>query len=159
MTTEELLADFMKRSYQHAKINAIGIGTVKNVSDTRCDIENEFTPKLFDVRLNSVLGELDSYVTIVPKEGSIALYGILEGLEHEAVIIRTSAVEKLIIKTGNTIQEISAAGMKVAGGGESLKTVLNDLIAEIEKIVVVIGTTPNLPALEEIKLRLNKILI
>ena len=158
MNTEGLLSDLMMRTQKRSAVKTIGLGIAQNVNESTCDIEQTYAPTLFDVRLNAVIDTLESYVTVIPKEGSYVLYGILENMEHEAAVLACSEVEKYIIKIGDTQQEITTEGTKINGGGENLKNVLNDLIAEIEKIIVVVGTSPNVPALEAIKLRLNKIL-
>jgi hypothetical protein len=48
--------------------------------------------------------------------------------------------------------------IEVNGGGENLKAVLSEFIDEVAKIIVIQGTSPNVPALTNIKTRLSKIL-
>lgn len=92
---------------------------------------------IYDVELG--LGGVD----LRPKIGSQCLVLLVEGSNTRGYMLTAAQLE----------------GVRVVSQNESLKAVLNDLIDEVKKIIVVHGTTPDVPVLEQIKQRLNKILI
>jgi len=139
-------------------VKQIFTGIAKEIGDLTCTVEREGSPALFDVRLNAIDDELESYLTIYPAEGSAVLVAIIENMKTEAVVIRCSEVEKVKAKVGTTVLELDATGLRFGRSDENLQKVLEDLIAEIQKIVVVIGTSPNVAALEVIKNRMKTIL-
>jgi hypothetical protein len=107
-----------------------------------------------------------------PKVGTTALIGTIHNTAA-AYMIDCEEFEELFIKSGESEFTIKQEGFIVKHGNESLKTVLNDLIAEKNKlnkqlqlVVVSAGVSPNVPALQQIeqetesvKQRLNAILI
>ena len=108
-----------------------------------------------------------------PKIKTKCLIGIINNNIADAFLIECDEVEEIAFKSGNSEFIIKENGFIVKQGGESLKQVLNDFFAlknqlntEIQKIVVSIGVSPNVPALaqianqtNQIKQRLNNILI
>lgn len=94
-----------------------------------------------------------------PKIGTLCLIGLLENQAANVFLIDASEVEEYYIKTGTSEVQVKETGIKIKRGNEDLKTVLNDMIDEINKIKVIYGNTINVPAMLEIKDRLNNILI
>jgi hypothetical protein len=92
-----------------------------------------------------------------PTIGSKCLIGIIEN-KPGAFLLQTSAVSDHIIKIEPSILTVTENGFSVKKGEESLKTVLNDFIDEVNKIVVIEGRTINVAAVTQIKQRLNNIL-
>lgn len=92
---------------------------------------------IYNVELG--LGGLDRQ----PKKGSKCLVLLIEGSTTKGFLLAAEELE----------------GLQVTSQGESLKKVLNDFIDEVNKIIVVHGTTINQAAVTAIKKRLNKILI
>lgn len=92
---------------------------------------------LFDVELG--LGDFDRR----PKVGSKCLVLLTEHSKTGGYLLAAAELE----------------GLQIMSQNESLKDVLNDLIDEVNKILVVHGTTINIAAMTAIKQRLNKILI
>lgn len=143
---------------------------ITNVENDSCTVKTG-TKKLFKVSLNAVLENAEDKLIAYPKVGSSVVIGIFEN-KSEAVILSFSDVEKVYFKKGTTELEADKDGVMVDREGENLKKVLNDLIdrindlnGELQKVVVSIGVTPNVPALvliaqqnDQIKQRLNKIL-
>lgn len=78
-----------------------------------------------------------------PKEGSTCLIVMIEGKETAWYMLSATELD----------------GLYIAAQNETLREVMNDFIDEVKKIIVVHGTTPNVPILEQIKQRLNKVLI
>lgn len=125
------------------------------------------------VRLASVIDENENKVFLFPKVGSWVLVSpILEDI-HNLQIEAYSEIEEYYLNIEKTKFRITKDGYLISRDGETLKEVLNDfqdkfgeLCDEVCKIVVSIGTTPNVPAIQQIKLeviqnlknRTNKIL-
>jgi hypothetical protein len=94
------------------------------------------------VRLRGLSKDEDTQMLVLPKVGS------------DIVVADVSADRTCLIAVGWTEIE----GIKIDVGGENLARVLSDLVDEVAKIVVIVGTTPNVPVLQQIKQRINKIL-
>lgn len=108
-----------------------------------------------------------------PKVKTKCLIGIINNNIADAFLIECDEVEEIVFKSGQSEFIIKEEGFIVKQGGESLKEVFNDLFEqknklnkEVQKIVVSIGVSPNVPVLTEIanetdqiKERLNNILI
>ncbi|PCH69391.1 MAG: hypothetical protein COC06_07540 [Bacteroidales bacterium] len=136
------------------------VGKVKEVDKTNntCTIERENRPELFEVRLNAVVDQLSDKLIIYPKTGSYVLCCLIEGDQTEAAIIKYSEIDSLEISQATIKVTLDQEGITMEGHDENLKKVLSDFISEVSKIIVVSGTSPNVPALEQISTRLNKIL-
>ena len=133
-------------------------GVAMKVGESTCTVERQDAPTLYDVRLNSIDDDLESYFTVYPAEGSQVLVAIIENLKTEAVVIRCSEVQKVKVKIGTTILELDADGFRFDRDEENLQAVLSDLITEVQKIIVVTGTSPDVPALKSIRERMKLIL-
>lgn len=94
------------------------------------------------VRLRAPSSGGDDQMLVVPRLGSDVIVADLAGDGSYLAVVGTTEIE----------------AVKMAAGGESLAKVLSDFIDETARIIVVQGTSPNVPALQQIKLRLNKIL-
>lgn len=111
-----------------------------------------------DLDYNDVLLGLGEIYTR-PKVGSRVLIGLIHNQGNNSFLIWSQEAEEWIHKVGKAEMEMKEDGFVVQAQGESLKKVLNDFIDEVNKIIVVNGTTINVPAVTAIKQRLNKILI
>ncbi len=96
--------------------------------------------------------------SIKPVVGCDCLIAIVEGDEAISILIYADEMEEVYLRSGETQLIVSAEGCRIERASENLVDVLSDLILEVQKIIVVVGTNPNVPALEEIKTRLNQIL-
>lgn len=94
-----------------------------------------------------------------PKTGTLCLIGLVQNQAANAFLIDANEVEEYYVKTGTSELQVKEAGIHVKRGDEDLKTVLNAMIVEINKIKVIYGNTINVEAMNEIKNRLNTILI
>ena len=61
--------------------------------------------------------------------------------------------------TGDSEIQVKESGIHVKRGDEDLKSVLNDMITEINKIKVIYGNSINVAEMESVRDRLNNILI
>lgn len=117
--------------------------TVKSIVD-----EVEY----FDVNLG--MGDK----VIIPKVDSNCLIGIIQNKDSDTYLIDCESIEKVQYKMSESLLLVDADGFQIEKGKENLKTVLNDMIDELNKIVVVQGNTINVAAMNAIKERLNSIL-
>ena len=114
----------------------------------------------FDVGLKSVQESDTEGVVIVPKIGSMVIIGALA--DGRFTILRYSKVEKIKGKIGTVVFDISADGVQIERGTESLKTVLSDFMQEAfvssSAIQAVLGIPTNTGQYTLLKNRLNQIL-
>lgn len=94
-----------------------------------------------------------------PKVGTKCLLGVLGNQTSATFLIEAEAFEESVFKSGTTEFTIKEDGFIVKQGNESLRTILNDLITEINKIVVIQGRTIDVTAVTLIRQRLNTVLI
>lgn len=94
-----------------------------------------------------------------PKKGSKALLGIINGNSAHTFLIHADDLDEIETTSGTSKFIIKEKGFVIKQGNESFKTVLNDMIDELNKIIVIQGTTINVPAMKLIQQRLNTILI
>lgn len=95
---------------------------------------------------------------VKPLVGTDCLIAIVEGDESTAFLLFADEAEELYLKAGTTRLVVSEGGCVVERGNENLLTALTDLISEVQKVVVVVGTSPNVVELEAIKTRIKGIL-
>src|SRR5690606_18512479 len=88
-----------------------------------------------------------------PKQGVLCLIGLVENQPANAFLIDASEVEEYYVKTGTSEVQVKEAGITIKRGGEDLKSVMNDMIDEINKIKVVYGNSIDVPAMIAIKNR------
>ncbi len=165
----EALEKIIKRYIRLQVVQAIVTEVNNDVCTVKIDKGNQ---EIFKCSLNAVLSNNSDKMIFYPTVGSSVVIGIYES-KREAVILSFSDVEKVYFKKGTTELEADKDGYKVDRDGENLKKVLNDwqaefgkLCDEVSKIVVNIGTSPNVPVIQQIKQkvdgtiknRLNKIL-
>jgi hypothetical protein len=147
------------RARMGSRFRLIMTGMAKEVTDTSCTVSREGLPDLLEVRLNAIDDDLQSFATIVPKEGSEVLVGIVEGQKAEAVVISCSEVEKVIWKCGDTQLLFDKDGYTMKRRDESLKKILDNILDEVLKLTVPTSTGPsgtpiNAAAFTQIKQRL-----
>jgi hypothetical protein len=146
---------------QHAKstqIKQVLSGVAVDVGENSCTVNRIGAPTLYDVRLNAIDDDLQSCFTVYPAEGSSVLVAIIENMKTEAVIIRCSEVQRVKAIIGTSELELNTDGFRFGRADENLMQVLSDLIGEIQKIIVVTGTSVNVAACEAIKTRMKQIL-
>lgn len=127
-----------------------------NEADETVSVELSSGAKVDDVRLKAMV-KAGSKLVLVPKTGSMVLVGKIAN-SFEMVVLSIDEVEKLELRQGTVKLLVDDAGFEIAKGSDSLQKVLSDIIAEINKIVVLMGTSPNVPALTAIDTRLKQFL-
>lgn len=160
MGVEEAAFAFMRKHHQRNAIKTIVDGTAYDITDSSFTLKSENLPDIQEVRMHAIDDNLDTRMTIYPKVGSSVLVGIINNLPGEAVLISCSEIERVLIKMNSLEFEVSATTGKVTikKGNDSLGACAGDLINEVCKIVVILGTTPNVAALQAIKTRLQQFL-
>lgn len=113
--------------------------------------------EFFDVRLAAAEDAVKSLL-IIPKVNSSVLVAMIGNDLNTLFVAKVNAVEKVVGEIENVSFEVDAAGYKIAKGDQDLKTVLNDYIDEVNKIIVIKGRSINVAATTAIKARLNQIL-
>lgn len=98
---EQAVEQVVRKYAENLQIKQTLSGVAKDVTDTTCTVVRENAPELFGVRLNAIDDDLKSFVTIIPATGSNVLVGIIENLKTEAIVLRCSEVEKVIMKIGS----------------------------------------------------------
>lgn len=92
-----------------------------------------------------------------PKIGTKCLLGII-GNSPNAFLIEADELEEFLFKSGESELTIKTDGFIIKHQDQNLKTVFNDMIDEINKIIVINGTSINVAKMLAIKQRLNTIL-
>lgn len=146
-------------------VKTVKVGTVKDVDGYKsCTVELEDKVELFEVRLNAISTVITNHLTIKPKVGSRVLVAIIENIKTEAVLLSCSEVDEFFIHIGSAIFRLKENKVKITAGNEDLKDTLIDmkkeivkLSGEVQKIVVLYGTSPNLLALVAIDTALGLI--
>lgn len=107
-----------------------------------CQVDVEGRPMRYEVRLRAVVSD-DTGLVAVPKAGSMVLVALVDNLPQSSFVVATSELEKLQATIGNSYLEVTAQGMVMKRGNESLKKLLSDTFAAIQAITV---TTPAGPS-------------
>ncbi len=113
-----------------------------------------------------LIDELDNYDVLLglgsearkPKVGTKCLIAVI-GNSPNAFLVEADELEEIIFKSGESELTVKKDGFIIKHQDQSLKKVFNDMIDEINKIIVINGTSINVAAMVAIKERLNTILI
>lgn len=126
---EQAIAKAIQAQVDRLHLKQVLSGTIKEVGETTCTVEREDAPTLYDVRLNAIDDDLQSYVTIYPAKDSSVIVGIIEGLKTEAVVLRCSEVDRVKVKIGEQTVVIDKDGTVVNGTNvmQWMKKVYSDL--------------------------------
>ncbi len=93
-----------------------------------------------------------------PKIGTKCVLGLLENRQG-LILLDAAEFEEAVYSSGGSEFTIKEEGFIIKQGSESVKDVLGDFMTEVNKIIVINGTSINVPAVTAIKNRLNNILI
>ena len=139
------------------RVIEIANAKVISIEKNMCHIILEESKKdIWRCSINSVIENKENQLIIFPKIGSIVVVGLTG--DESATILAVSEVEKIFFKNEKTDFTFDSNGFQFNRDGENLKEVLNrfqdgfgKLCDELAKVVVSIGVTPNVPAIEQIK--------
>ena len=131
---------------------------VKSVKGDTCTVQIGKL-ELTDVRLRAIVNGKDDTLLITPKEGSIVLLADLsDGEMRDLTVIAYSEVKETLLKIDKLEFKADTKGFLIENKGENLKNILSDFIQEVMNIIVIQGTSPNVPELIDIRRRLGEVL-
>lgn len=110
-----------------------------------------------EVRLTASIDE-EKALVVYPKIGTTVLLSMIGNELEHLFVSSVSQVESLDVTIATTELHMDADGYRLKRGDEDLRQVLNDMIDELNKIVVIQGQSINVVAMTQIKARLNNIL-
>lgn len=122
---------------KHAKrINTKQVlsGMVAEVGESTCTVSRDNAPTLNDVRLNSISGDLESYLTVYPAVDSEVLVGIIEGMQTEAVLLKCSKIDKIKVRIGEMNLLFDAEGQILNDGKNGGLVNILKLIEWMQKV-------------------------
>lgn len=139
------------------QLGALMVGVVDSVQGETAKVEIAGTV-YEDVRIFITDTPPADKYTITPKVGSYVLVADLAGNMSALTIVDVETPERIQYTIGTLTYTMDDTGFTIEKGGENLKTILSDFMDEVMKIIVIQGTSPNVPAITAIKNRLNLLL-
>lgn len=122
MTSEqaffEMVQALMRRAGGTVAGCRVSVGTVKEVDEKEgtCTVERDGAPEMHEVRLNAVIDkEVKDCFRVIPAVGSYVLVMSL-GDNTEGLIVATSKIERVSMRTGDVTVDISSDGVVMNGG-------------------------------------------
>lgn len=141
---DQVVEDAIKSIAGKHQVKTVCWGVAKDVTDMSCTVERDEAPTLYDVLLNAIDDDLQSYVTVYPKEGSNVLVAIIENLKTEAVIVRCSEVEKVKVKIGEQTLLIDKEGFVFNEGANKGMVKIVEMVDWMAKIYADVQTLKGL---------------
>ena len=146
---EQAIEQAIRSQAERIQIKTVCWGVVTQVTENTCTVEREDSPTLHDVLLNAIDEDLQSCLTVYPKEGSNVLVAIVENLKTEAVIVKYSEVEKVKIKIGEQTLFMDKEGF-VFNDGKNKGLVkisnmvdwMNKLYTDLQTLRILLSTHP-----------------
>lgn len=131
---------------------------VLSIEGDKCHVISLTTQSDFrKCSINSIIENQSNKLMVYPKINSVVTIGI-STTNNNAVILAVSEVEKIHFKNNEADFTFDSSGFQFNRDGENLKEVLNSfqesfgkLCDELSKVVVSIGVTPDVPAIQLIK--------
>lgn len=127
-----------------------------NSTDETIEVQLTSGLKIDDVRLKSMVKAGNKFI-VRPADNSLVLIGRIANSD-EWVVVSVDEVEYLFVKLGTVEMKVDDNGFVIKKGTDTLQKVLSDIIAEVNNIVVLMGTSPNVAALTAIDNRLKEFL-
>ncbi|NLN33881.1 MAG: hypothetical protein GX159_09860 [Flavobacteriaceae bacterium] len=113
-----------------------GIGVVKSIDGDTCQVDD-----IEEVRLNSIIDDLDSQITVYPKVGSKVLLGKIEN-EDTPFILKYSEIDRVIIKMGDQIFEMKDGKFSIKNNVADLKGILNTTFETLQNAIIITPSGP-----------------
>lgn len=146
MTSEqaffEMVQALMRRAGGAVAGCRMSVGTVKEVDakEGTCTVERDEAPELNEVRLNAVIDEgVKDCFRVIPKVGSYVLVMLL-GDATEGLVVATSKIDRVTMRTGDVTMDVSADGVTFNGGKLGG---LIDIVKLTEKVNELVDTFNN----------------
>lgn len=132
------------------------IGEVKSVDGLLCNVD--IAGIEYEVNLEVADGGDVNKVLMTPKVGSDVLVSDLTGEKRYFVLVKCEQIDSVETQIGTTIFKVDSDGVLIKRGDEKLSSLLSDFIAEVKKIIVISGTSPNVVALTAIDTKIKSVL-
>ena len=146
---EQLVEQAILKHAKRINTKQVLSGTVAEVGESTCTVSRDNAPTLNDVRLNSISGDLESYLTVYPAVDSEVLVGIIEGMQTEAVLLKCSKIEKIMVRIGEMKLFFDAEGQILNDGNNGglvniLKLLewMQKVYADLQTLKGLLSTTP-----------------
>lgn len=140
-----------------------GVVVSVDMDTLTCEVqiaESEDDP-IPDVCFRAVSDEASGLI-LVPAVGSQVVFAMIRN-QPDFVLVKTSRLEKVVMRIGDTRMEINADGYSLKKENESLKKLMSDLLAAILKMSFTTNVGPtikliNFMEFEDIKTRFDNLL-
>lgn len=133
---EDLFKEAAKKANQNKSKFSIIVDQVKSIDGQTCSVGI-----YEEVRLNSIIANLNSSITVYPKVGSMVAIARLDS-DDSMFVISTSEIDKVSIKIGEQLFEMKDGKFTIKSGSIDLKTIITDTLSQLQNAVI---TTPNGP--------------
>lgn len=143
MDKKQQIREALRRHAQQVGPMQTMLVTVVSVDESEgtCSLVDDDGLELFDVRLKPVLTDNESLV-MFPSVGSWVLIARIED-DEEWLLMSCEQVDKYRVTVGDSVIEMTSDGIKISNGGETLKSILSDLIEAIKLLTVPTGAGPS----------------
>ncbi|TSE05676.1 hypothetical protein [Aquimarina algiphila] len=139
---EEVFSQIIEAKGKQNEKMIVTLGTVTQVRELDCDVSREELPELLGVRYHSIIGNIDQYMRITPKQGSKVLCAIIENDISEAVIIAYSEIDSVQIKIQGAEFEVKQGKFTIKNEAVNLKDIISN---GFDTLINAIITTPSGP--------------
>lgn len=136
MSFAELFTEAVNKSKGKGSRLQTRLGVVKSLDGDVCVVDD-----LEDVRLNSVIDDFQSQITVFPKLGSKVIVGMIEN-EDTPFLLKYSEIDRVLIKVGNQIFEMKDGKFTIKNNAGDLKEILNTTFETLQNAII---TTPSGP--------------
>lgn len=124
-------------------ISAVVIGVDEDATtmEVRTSFFEDADAETITVTLNAVSNNSNGYI-LYPAINSNVIIGNVDG-PGEYTLIRASDITKAVVKIGDQVFTMDGNKYGLVKGSESMKQLLDDLVAAIKAITVTTGTGPS----------------
>ena len=144
------------------KGDEVVLATVVSVDKVACTCVVDWNDlQIDDVRLRANVAPGEDAVVLFPKVGSVVLAQRLGEMEVMFITMVSEVEEVKWVVDGCTLN-INSTGFKIDKNGVSLADIMDDFFGqvkainnELQKVVVAVGVTPNVPALQGINTQID----
>ncbi|WP_394749479.1 hypothetical protein [Spongiimicrobium salis] len=152
------IREVIEKIVEEKMVMAVQLGRVTELFEDHCTVTADYDDReFFEVPFNALLENGEERLVIRPEIDSKVAIGVLPNAQ-DAILLHISSAAGIVYRKGTMIAELDEKGLLLQRNDEDLKTVLGDYIDEVNKIVVVNGTTIDRVETLAIKARLNMIL-
>lgn len=159
MVLDELLKQAVRQSRVKTGKYNLSIGTVKTINGDTCTVDD-----YEDVRLNAVIADLPSQITVYPKQDSKVIIARLES-EDDAFVVGVSEIDRVVIKIDNQLFEMYEGKFTVKNSNADLKEILNSTYNQLKQSIINTPSGPgnfspaDIQAFEQINNKVNELLL